>query len=227
MTNTDTTAGLTILKDYEPIANGEVRDVWHRPGHPDQLLKTIRTYKREKYERRRGLRRALDYFRMGPYGTFRIEYRCYLKTAYRCAQQKRPLPIAEMGGLVITDRGLAQVCEKIADASGNVAQTLEDVLREGPLSDERLKWLNDFVANIFALNVNVPDLRPSNIALDEVNRRFVVIDGYGDKTLIPIRSWLTWLNQKHLDYRFSEMEKHRNLKWSSERQIFTVVHPAD
>ncbi len=203
-----------------PLAHGAVRDVWNRPEHSNQIIKTIRTRKREKYERRGGIRRMFDNSRLGPYRTFSIEYRCYLKTSYACIQMQKPLPIAEIGGIVLTDCGLGQVCEKVMDASGNLAQTLKTVIENDELDMERMGWLNEFARNICQLNVNVPDLSASNVVLDEAKRRFVLIDGYGDKTVFPFRSAIRTLNQRQIHTRFSEMKKHGDLNWCPETMSF-------
>ncbi|MEP1765071.1 MAG: YrbL family protein [Sulfitobacter sp.] len=214
--------GFTLLAGRKPIANGAVRDVWDRPGHPDQILKTIRAHKRIKYAQRGVFGRAIDHFRLGPYGTFRIEAQCYLKTAYKCVRQNLPMPIAEIGGLVLTDRGLAQVGEKITNKKGALAETLDSILRRSGLDQQHLTWLNEFAHTLFEVNANVPDLRAVNVVLDEQNDRFVLIDGYGDKTLLPIRTWIKPLNQKNLSTQFEDMEKYGGLTWHSETKSFSI-----
>jgi hypothetical protein len=211
---------LITLDGSNPIAHGAVRDIWNRPEHPDQIIKTIRMHKRKKYEDRSGPRRVIDDLRLGPYRTFWIEYRCYLKTAFKCVQLQKSLPIAEIGGIVLTDRGLGQVCEKITNSSGDLAQTLKAIAENDNLDGERLVWLNEFTRNIYALNVNVPDLTATNIVLDEAKKRFVLIDGYGDKTVFPIRSSIKFLNQKQIDVRFSDMQKFCNLRWCANTKCF-------
>ena len=83
--------------------------------------------------------------------------------------------------------------------------------------------LNEFIDTLFSLNVNVPDLSSENIVFDEVRNRFVLIDGYGDKTLIPIREWCRPLNQKRLFSRFSEMTGAGYLKWDPHLRKFSLV----
>lgn len=212
--------GMTILADHKPLAHGSVRDVWDRPDQPGQILKTVRAQKRKKYSQRSVVRRAIDNLRLGPYRTFDVEYHCYLKTAYDCMRLQRPLPIAEVGGIILTDLGLAQVGEKITDSTGQLAQTLKSILCSNNLDSERLGWLNDFVTTLFDLNANVPDLRAVNVVIDETKKRFVLVDGYGDKTLVPLLSWVRPLNQKYLDIQFSKMEEYGCLKWRSETKNF-------
>ncbi len=219
----ETNKWVTILAGTTPIAEGNVRQVWNRPEHPDQLLKTILPRKRRKYENRNAALRVIDNLRLGPYATFKVEYQCYLQTAYQCAKAHRPNPIAEIGGLVLTDHGLAQVCEKVTDSSGGLAKTLGTLLVEGALDRQRVQLLNDLADTLFSLNVNVPDLRSLNIVLDEVKNRFVVIDGYGDKTVFPLRAWFKSLNQNQLNTRFAQMAIKGVLEWDAEQKKFLLA----
>ena len=203
----------TILEGRQPLARGAVRDIWERPGHPHQILKTIREHKRLKYAGKGSVSSAMDHLRFGPYGTFFIEYRCYMRTAYRCALVGRPIPIVEIGGLILTDLGLAQVCEKISDPGGSLAPTLHDVIEENALTDERLNWLNDLIADLYAVNANVPDLKAKNIVLDQERERFVLVDGFGDKTLLPIRAWIAPLNRRQTEARLRVIADRARLSW--------------
>lgn len=206
----------------EPLARGAVRDIWDHPGRPGWLLKTIRERKRESYASRGPLRRWLDGFRLGPYGTFAKEYRTYLRTAYRCEALDRPIPIAETGGLVRTDRGLAQICAKVEDGEGGLAPTLRAMLGEGLVGAEHLGPLNAFVGDIYALDANVPDLEPKNVVWDACERRFVLVDGYGDKTLLPFRSWIAPLNRRRLDKGFADMARWPPLAWNASERRFAL-----
>jgi len=218
---TQIASGITILAAQTPIAQGRVRQIWDRPGYPDQVLKTIQPGKRAKFAKRSRLRRALDDIRFGPYRTFRIEYRYYARTAFKCLKAQRPNPIAEMGGLIATDQGLAQICEKITDASGALASTLKVLVEANALDDQKLRWLNECIETLFVLNISVPDLSAENIVFDEVRQRCLVVDGYGDKAKIPFRTWIAYLNRAKLDFRISnKIAIPGRLEWDSQTRRF-------
>jgi len=40
-------------------------------------------------------------------------------------------------------------------------------------------------------------LHLKNIVVDEKNGALVLIDGIGDKTFLPVRSWFSWLNRSY------------------------------
>ena len=223
MSRSKNVIGVTSLADAEPIAYGHVRQIWDRPGYPDQILKTIQPGKVQKFASRPAYRRAIDDIRYGPYRSFRIEYRYYARTAFKCLKAGRSNPIAEMGGLIVTDRGLAQVCEKITDSSGALAKTLQTLIRERSLDDTRVGWLNEFAKSLFILNVSVPDLHVNNVVFDEVRGQFLVVDGYGDKAKIPLRAFFRCLNYAKLDARFARMAEPGYLEWDSTLKKYSLV----
>ena len=95
----------------------------------------------------------------------------------------------------MTDCGLAQACGKTSDGEGRLAPTLETLLRtKGGLGARHAEWLNALAGGLYALNANVPDFLLKNIAVDEGGERLVLVDGYGDKTILPFRAWLAPLN---------------------------------
>lgn len=218
----DLTGDITILTGQTPIAGGTVRQVWDRPGHPTQILKTIRPGKIKKFANRNRLHRAIDDIRLGPYRSFRIEYWYYSRTAYKCLKAGRRNPIAEIGGLAMTDHGLAQVCEKVMDATGALAKPLKALVEGGTLNDNHVQWLNELIETIYSLNISVPDLSNENIVFDEVKNRFFVIDGFGDKAKVPMRSWFRSMNQKKLDDRCGRMAKAGFLTWDPVQKTFSL-----
>ena len=87
-----------------------------------------------------------------------------------------------------------------------------------------LARLNDFTDHVYALNVVAPDLHDTNVVLDEdgPSPRFVLIDGFGDKTVIPLRTWLPWLNGRQLDRRFARFARLAPLDWQPDARRFRL-----
>ena len=212
-----------VLQGSEPIASGTNREVWDRPGHPEQILKTVRLHKREKYDKRSKFQKKIADLRHGPFGVFRSEYRCYLTTAYRCYRLEQNNPIAEIGGLVITDHGLAQVSEKITSSDGALAVRLSHLIKDNRLDVALLNALNRFVETLYRVNVNVPDMTSSNILWDEKRNRFVLVDGFGDRTLIPVLAWIPPLNRRQISMSFARMAESGYLKWDSTTKQFSFA----
>ncbi|MCK0166467.1 PhoP regulatory network YrbL family protein [Jannaschia sp. S6380] len=218
-----TETGVLDLSQATQVANGAVRDVFERPGHPDQLLKTLRLEKRAVYDSRPGLLAQFKRrFTLGPYKYFLKEYRCYLRTAHLAEKFDRPIPIAEFGGVVRTERGLAQVVQKVGDEQGGLAPTLRMLLRVERFDPDLLRRLNAFVDDIHVLRVVAPDLNAGNIVLDPSGDapRFVLIDGYGEKSVLPLRAWFPALNARQLDRNFARIGRSRHLIWNAAARRF-------
>lgn len=213
---------LLSLGRSEPLAHGKVRDVFARPGRPDQLLKTIRRTKMQAYRARRGIvawvKRRTG---LGPYRFLLKEYRCYLRVAHRADRLDRAIPIAEFGAVIRTDRGLAQVSERIAGRDGDLAPTLRLRMRAGPLTATELARLNAFVADMYDLHVVAPDLNAGNVVID-ASGRFLLVDGYGEKAAIPLRTWIRWLNDRMLDRSFAAMHRNGVLSWDAAARRFAA-----
>ena len=211
------------LSEVRRLARGKVRDVYARPDRGDQLLKTLRETKRRAYARRSGLRaRIKRRLGLGPYRYILKEYHCYLRVAYEAERLDRAIPIAELGAVVRTDRGLAQVAALVPDQHGALAPTLRHLLREGPLRPDALSRLNAFVSDLYDLNVVVPDLSAGNIVFDASlpGGRFLLVDGYGEKAFVPLRSWFPRLNARALDRGFAEIARGRPLRWNGAMRRF-------
>ena len=211
------------LSGSHPIANGHVRDVFVRPKDPDFLLKRARRNKWQDWANRRGIiawmkRRRPD----GPYRSFIKEYHAYVHAANMAERLGRPIPIAEFGGIVRTESGLAQVATRVSDGKGGLAPTLKQLSLDGRLDEALVEKLNTFVADIYALNVVAPDLNQVNIVFDSdgPSARFLLIDGYGDKSWLPLRALFPRLNARTLDRRFRRMSKLPQLEWSPRDRRF-------
>ncbi|QFU08131.1 hypothetical protein PARPLA_02726 [Rhodobacteraceae bacterium THAF1] len=209
------------LNGQTPIASGRVRDVWPRPGHDDEILKTIVERKRSEYAARRGLLGWLSQKLLGPYRTFWIEYKEYARVAHRAIESGRLNPIVEIGGLVQTDRGLAQVCKRARGVDGGPGRTLREILSSGDMTVDLTERLSAFAQDIIALNVNAPDLSTANVMFDAVEDRFVLVDGFGDKTIVPVRRILPNANQRRLEHWLSRYAQNI-LRWDSATQTFTL-----
>ncbi len=211
------------LSDAHRLARGKVRDVFARPGRPDQLLKTLRGTKRIAYARRRGVRAWIKRRAgLGPYRYLLKEYRCYLRVAHRAERLDRPIPIAEFGSVVRTDRGLAQVAVRVPDAQGALAPTLRDLMRAGRDDAVPLGPLNAFVRDLYDLNVVVPDLTAGNVVLDASvsGGRFLLVDGYGEKAFVPLRTWFPAINARALGRGFARIAAGSPLRWNGTARRF-------
>jgi hypothetical protein len=186
---------LLTLSTREFLAQGGTRRVYEHPEFADLLVKVLRPKPGNelpgKKRRRWKLRR-----RAGKYITHMRELREYL--AVRANLDRHPTAIERPYGLVETDLGLGLVVEKLCGKNGGVAETLRERLAQNGFTKDLRDKLAELRRTVFELDIILGDLNTGNVVLacDETGReRMVVIDGIGDKALVPLASWSKWFNR--------------------------------
>ena len=109
---------------------------------------------------------------------------------YRRVGEPYPDALQQFRGLVTTDKGPGRLVG--AETSGSrLAPTLRDLAQGGRLSPKVRADLDAFFVWLFSSVIVVGDLHAGNLvyAGDRENRRFVLIDGLGDKTFVPLGAW--------------------------------------
>jgi len=172
------------LADAKPIATGHVREVYQHPDDNDLLIKVISGASIEERWNRAPWYRRLA--RSGPYKDFVREFREYVTGVYTGGYDTSP--IARVVGLEMTDIGLGQIVEKVRTPDGKLAPTLHDwVAREG-FSATVQSELERFYARLLSHNTIAADLHAWNVVYGEDSRggpRLVMIDGFGEKNIVP------------------------------------------
>ena len=190
---------MLILAHQPPLAIGNLRAVHQHPEHPQLLIKTLRP---EAVARRfdapgRWYKRVP---RARQYTGFVRELNEYVALAARAPQGIAP--VARMVGIVETDLGIGLVSEKIVDAHGALAPSLHAIYRQnGGASAWTDAALDTLLDELLRFNVIVGDLHASNIVYGTDSRggapRLVLVDGFGEKNLLPLKSLSRWLNQRN------------------------------
>lgn len=186
--------GVTLLSHLQPMANGAQRRVFQHPDHPELLVKVLR---REFLEPR-----------FGPQGSFHNRHRrCRQHTQLlrelqeylvACARSAQCLPnLQEIVGLLHTDLGLGLVVRKVCGPDGGPAPTLARLIEQGALDETRQKLLEAFLERLLDSDIVVDDMNPGNIVLavdGSGTERFVLIDGMGSSTFIPLKGLVPAVN---------------------------------
>lgn len=165
------------------LVHGGRRLVFRHPHDPSRLLKVIRPDRSLRSSR---LRRA------GRFHVFHEELSEYLVLRARDPNVE-PL-VAPIHGLIETNLGLALEVARISGPDGALAPTLDDVIREGRVTDQMRAGLDRLAARLAALHVVVSDFKAHNLVLLPNGRDFCVVDGLGEKVLLSLRkrSRLIW-----------------------------------
>lgn len=190
------------------LATGQLRQIFQDPRDPRLLIKVLRA---DAIERRWGAR-APWYKRLPRalhYGGFIRELKEYIAT--RARTPGRDAPIARVIGVVDTDLGLGLVTEKVYSAEGGLAPTLAALYeRERGFNAAIESELERFLDGLLACNVIVGDMHAWNIVLGSDSRggeRFVLIDGFGEKHVIPVASMSRRFNARNTRKLYRRMRE--------------------
>jgi len=185
------------LSRTEPLAVGHLRYVFQHPENPAYLIKVMRADAVDArivngrwYKRLPRTREYIGYVR---------ELKEYIASQVR--PHSRNAPIARMIGLVDTDLGLGLVAEKVVGPDGGLARTLAALYAEHRGFDESLeRELDVFYRGLIDANVIVGDMHAWNIVFGSDSRggpRLILIDGFGEKNIIPMSSMSRRFNARN------------------------------
>lgn len=193
------------LRDARPVAVGQHRAIYVHPDDPALLVKVMREeVARERWQRwPKRLQRALH-----ATGYVR-ELKEYI--AVRARHPGRIPPISRMAGVVDTDLGLGLVSELVAGDDGAPGPTLAAIYeRERGFQPWLEQALETLLRDLLACEVILGDLHPWNIVHGSDSRggpRLVVVDGFGEKHLVPIRSLSRAINRWNTRRLFRQMRE--------------------
>ncbi|TGG95264.1 hypothetical protein E4656_02260 [Natronospirillum operosum] len=182
------------LAGSSPVGKGKTRWVFEHPHDPDLLIKIHRhrvdtatgpfwkrwwARKQDRFLYRSGILRELSVFVDSRYGD-------------QHAVNQHIVPVY---GVADTDRGLGLVVAAARDISGQLAPTVLKLRKSGEMTPGRARALDKMLTLILDTDLLIGDLNQENIVLSQAGseqEKFMLIDGLGERTLIPIQSWCTW-----------------------------------
>lgn len=199
-------SAIISLRDRTPIAQGARRVVYAHPDDPALIIKVTRPdYLARRWtgtlswrQKRRRYRHLLP---------FLLEIREHM--AICAAWGEAPRHIQNLTGFANTDLGFGLVSEAVRTASGDYAPTLHQVITEGRFDTRMAAALEIFRRDLLATPIVVTDLKPANIMCAEEadgTPFFVLIDGIGEKTVVPINSFVGRLNRRYKERWLQDFE---------------------
>lgn len=174
------------LANAKPFAVGKKRLVYEHPDDRSLVIKVMRP------EFRPANAKALPrwstlvpryYFSM----SFMRELREMIEMRFE--EDAHPRFLHRIVGFAETDLGLGLVAVAARARDGGFAPTLRHMLEHGGIDARARADLETFCHSVSTSGVVVGDLNADNIVHahdDEAGSYFVLVDGIGDKTLIPI-----------------------------------------
>ncbi len=194
-----------LLQATEPLYRGYQRLVFQHPDQPELLIKVVRSdYAEAKFGP--GSPFHNRHRRCRHYQVFLRELQEYLVA---CARSADCLPfLQEIVGLVHTDLGLGMVVRKVCGPDGKPAPSLSRLAGQGALDAARMQLLDRCLEVLQASAVVVDDLNPGNLVLGTEPsgaERWVLIDGLGSSTLIPLKALVPWANRQSKRRRIARL----------------------
>lgn len=176
-----------------PLASGMSREVYALPG--TNLLVKVQTKipPRRYFQSIRLLYRVRRFYKA--IVPLRRELREYERVAREGPRTVRHLQ--HFAGTVATDKGTGILVKAVRRKNGALAMTLQDAIETGQYSQQTDVALLEFLDWLVKSDIVAVDVHLKNIVVDERNGALVLIDGIGDKTFLPVRSWFSWLNKSY------------------------------
>ena len=191
------------LKDQTPLAQGASRLVFEHPDDPDLIVKVIRPEvvddrfenNTKWYKKRRRFGRFISYIREIQ------EFRAVSQSSNANA----PF-LQRIVGFARTDMGLGLVLEAVKWNDGTLAPTLRMLVHSGRYDATAEQALEDFFKALLDSPVIISDLNMANLVYTHSEGRghhFVMIDGIGNNSLIPLKSLSRRINRNSKLGRFN------------------------
>lgn len=133
------------------------------------------------------------------------------------------MPISRMLGTVQTNRGVGVVVERIHGLDGGLAAQLSRISNRKLADQPILDALNAFVQKMFDLHIVARDINGSNIVYGTrgAGAACFLIDGYGERNIIPLCSLSKRMNDRSLNRQFAMIAQKADLIWDSEQRCFS------
>jgi len=183
------------------IGEGTIKNVYQSPYYKEQIIKIIKPEIIAcdgGFVKHNGLKRHLH---QGIYRQFRRELIQYLqlcKNHYNKGQYIFPMETPY--GLIATDQGLGLITEKITAPDGR-GWTLFDLAKGPGLDAGHYQALNQFFDDCVRLHIVFGEVNIAGIMYTESRSgrpEFVLVDGIGEKLLIPIRAMCFKISENYV-----------------------------
>jgi hypothetical protein len=173
------------LSGVTPVASGRKRLVFAHPDDPSLVIKVMRPEFRmtNQGDGSWSAAAARYYFR----GSFMRDLREFIDLRFE--DNAAPRFLHRVVGFAETDLGLGLVSVAIRGRDGDYAPTLKTLIEQRRIDARAVADLQRFCDALSASKVVIGDLHIGNIVYAEdpfEGPRFVLVDGIGDKTLVPV-----------------------------------------
>lgn len=189
------------IENLQKIGGGDSKNVYLHPENNDQLIKVMRRDVASLdggFSKHNALKRSMH---QGIYRQFRREILQFLQLCKNnYAKNVFSFPMEKPFGFIKTDQGLGLVVERITGPSGK-GETLSDLCEKGEFFPKHAQALEDFFNNCCELHLVFGEVNAAGILYTEQRSgqpEFVLVDGIGEKLLIPVRAMSKKINARYV-----------------------------
>jgi len=200
-----------VLSEQRPAAVGKQRWVFVHPNDPDLIVKVPTP----DYVHRRSGKGGRWYKKWGKRRSRSRHFLVYLRElkehfAVRASGASVPLHMQTLLGFAETDMGMGLISRAVRASNGELAPTLQSLLQNELFDEGAREQLNLFFAWLLDSPVIVGDLNVANIVYgysEGSGHHFVVVDGLGEKNLVPFNSLSRHLNRRSKLRKIARLER--------------------
>ena len=199
--NTGIAHTMISTKALTLLGQGTQKIVYQHPDDGDRVIKVMRSEHATPDGGRSGQHKLRAHRSQGIYRHFRRELLQYLQLCKNhYGALKFTFPIETVYGFIATDRGLGLVTERISSPNGG-ALSIYDLVEKGLFIDKHAKALNQFFDECCDMHVVFGEVNIAGIIYTEQRQdipEFVLVDGIGEKLIIPFRSMSKTINTRNI-----------------------------
>lgn len=194
------------LKHLTPLPTGSQRYVFRHPDDPGLIVKVPRDLAGPDAPRARG-----EWYK---FPTRYRQFRSFMREvreqiAVRAVSPEAPRHMQSIVGFAETDLGFGLVSKAIYGRDGKLAPNLRDLLLQGRFTDDVRADLDEFFAWMLGSPVVLGDVHIGNLVYGydpDGGDYFAIVDGIGEKNLIPLNSLSPAINRMSKRRRIRRME---------------------
>lgn len=196
-----TTNIMILVENLTLLGEGTQKRVYEHPDDANKLIKVMHQRNATPDGGRAGQHHLRAHRSQGIYRQFRRELLQYLQLCKNnYSQQRFIFPIETVYGFIATDEGLGLVTEKIIDPTG-AAITLYELATSSLFEDKHATALDKFFDECSEQHVVFGEVNIAGIMYTEQRQggpEFVLVDGIGEKLLIPFRAMSKTINNRNV-----------------------------
>ncbi|QMT59830.1 YrbL family protein [Legionella sp. PC997] len=191
---------LIHLTDQEFLAKGRRCLVYRHPHDLNLLIKVTNPELHQRNGYKTKLSQCIPLFYQFRFS--KSYARELLENIYLRFKQNFLFPpfLQTVVGFTDTNYGFGLIVKAEKSIDGTCAKNLRTILHDGLFTEEMQKKLDAFCESLISCDISVHDLQPRNLvfAYDTFRgeEHFVLIDGIGEKTLIPIQRLSAYLRKR-------------------------------